>query len=92
MNRRKAFFGRFQYNLYFVTYVIKLTELDVMDDFENKRSFSLNFLFLLSVLEAFLFIDRYRSHPLIMFPYKCVSSRYDPSKAYICRSRLANVS
>lgn len=53
-----------------------LTAFDVIDDFENNRSPSLNFLFLLSVLLlVLLFEAKYRSQPLIIFPYNWVSSK-----------------
>lgn len=58
------------------------TAIDVIDDFEKSLSASLNFLFLLSAFEfVVLLLDKYLSHPLIMFPYSCVSSKYDPSNA-----------
>lgn len=58
-----------------------LTAFDVMEDLEKSLSFSRNFRFLLSVFDAFLFMDKYRSQPRMIFPYKCVSSKYEPSKA-----------
>lgn len=71
----------------------KLTAIDVMEDFENNLSASLNFLFLLSAFEfVLLLVVKYLSHPLMMFPYNWVSSKYEPSKAYIWRSRFASVS
>lgn len=58
------------------------TAIDVIDDFENNRSASLNFLLRLSDFElVVLLLDKYLSHPLIMLPYSCVSSKYEPSKA-----------
>lgn len=55
---------------------------DVIDDFENKRSASLNFLFRLSAFDIMLLLDaKYLSHPRIIFPYSWVSSKYEPSKA-----------
>lgn len=58
------------------------TAIDVIEDFENKRSASLNFLFRLSAFEfVVLLLDKYLSQPRIIFPYNCVSSRYEPSKA-----------
>lgn len=59
-----------------------LTAMEVILDLENSLSASLNFLFRLSALElVLLLVVRYLSHPLIMFPYSWVSSRYDPSNA-----------
>lgn len=50
--------------------------MDVIDDLENNLSASLNFLFLLSaLLFVFLLLAKYLSHPRIIFPYNCVSSR-----------------
>lgn len=67
--------------------------MEVMEDFENNLSASLNFLFLLSDFElVVLLLDKYLSHPLIILPYSCVSSKYEPSKAYICLSKFARVS
>lgn len=58
------------------------TAMEVIDDLENSRSASLNFLFRLSAFEfVVLLLDKYLSQPRIMFPYSCVSSKYDPSKA-----------
>lgn len=55
---------------------MQLTAIEVIDDFENKRSASLNFLFLLSALElVVLLLDKYLSQPRIILPYSCVSSR-----------------
>lgn len=61
---------------------ILLTAIEVIDDLENRRSASLNFLFRLSALEfVVLLLDKYLSQPRIILPYSCVSSRYDPSNA-----------
>lgn len=50
--------------------------IDVIDDLENRRSASLNLRFRLSAFElVVLFVVKYRSHPRIMLPYSCVSSR-----------------
>lgn len=46
-----------------------LTAMDVIEDFENNLSASLNFLFLLSaLLLVVLLLAKYLSHPLIIFP------------------------
>lgn len=67
--------------------------IEVMLDLEKSRSASLNLRFRLSAFEFVALLEvRYRSQPRMMFPHSWVSSRYDPSKAYICRSRLANCS
>lgn len=59
-----------------------ITAMEVMEDFENSRSASLNFRFLLSALELVLLFDvKYLSQPRIIFPYNWVSSKYDPSNA-----------
>lgn len=53
-----------------IQYVVTHTADDVIDDLENKRSASLNFLFRLSALDIILLLEaKYRSHPRIMFPY-----------------------
>lgn len=54
----------------------ELTAIDVIDDLENNLSASLNFLLRLSaLLFVFLLLVKYRSHPLMILPYSCVSSR-----------------
>lgn len=59
-----------------------LTAIEVIEDLENSLSASLNFLLRLSAFElVLLFVVKYLSQPLIIFPYSCVSSKYEPSKA-----------
>lgn len=46
-----------------------LTAMEVIDDFENSLSASLNFLFLLSAFEfVVLLLDKYLSQPLMILP------------------------
>lgn len=53
-----------------------LTAIEVMEDLENSLSASLNFLLRLSAFEfVLLFVAKYLSHPRIIFPYNCVSSK-----------------